>query len=175
MPVPWETARGAVLLPVERQWLKAAATQTAQHFSMPLMVNIGVFEYASMYCLRAGAPEARLIGIDLERLKSPHEDLKAEFVWGDSQACHSRFDPPVHLLFVDGDHSYAVVKADLANWTPKIVPGGLAVFHDYAPTEKHLVKWKLQGVRRAVDEWATREKWLRVNAVGSLAAFRRPA
>ena len=174
MTVPWKSAYGAVLLSVERLWLKDAATDIAKRFSQPTIVNIGVFEFASMYCLRAGAPAARLIGVDIEYPKRPHAELKAELITGDSRKCHTRVKAPIHLLFVDGDHSYATVKADIANWTPKIAPEGIVVFHDYAPTKKHLLKWKLHGVRQAIDEWARTSGWKRIPAPGSLAAFRRP-
>ena len=175
MTVPWKTAYGAVLLTAERQWLKEAAIVVARLFTHPTLVNIGVFQCASMYCLRAGAPEARLIGIDIVRPKPPHKELQAEFIIADSQECHTGFKGPIHLLFIDGDHRYATVKADIANWTPKIVPGGVVAFHDYAPSQKHLIKWKLEGVRRAVDEWAAKSGWERLQTTGSLAACRRPA
>jgi len=105
---------------------------------------------------------------------SIHAELKARFIIGDSRKCHTKFKGPIHLLFVDGDHRYATVKADIANWASKIAPGGIVAFHDYAPTAKHLKKWQLQGIRQAVIEWARIAKWKRLPAVGSLAAFERP-
>lgn len=176
MTVPWQSTYGAVLLLAERQWLKDAAAEIVRRYKSPTIVNIGVFEYASMYCLRAGAPEARLFGVDIEiQPVEIHPELQAEFIWGDSLICHANFKGPIHLLFIDGDHDYPVVKADIANWTPKIVPGGVVAFHDYAPTKKNLIEHELEGVRRAIDEWAAKAKWLRVNATGSLVSFRRPA
>ena len=176
MTVPWETARGGVLHPAERGWLKDAAANAAKRFGQPTIVNIGVLWYASMYCLRAGAPDARLVGVDIK--KDPtveiHPELQAEFIWGDSRVCHAAFKTPIHLLFIDGDHSYATVRADIANWTPKVVPGGIVAFHDYAPTKKNLIKHKLQGVRRAIDKWALTSGWEPIPALTSLAAFQRP-
>lgn len=40
---------------------------------------------------------------------------------------------PVDLLFIDGDHSYEGVKADLAHYRRFVRPGGLIVFHDIVP------------------------------------------
>jgi predicted O-methyltransferase YrrM len=40
---------------------------------------------------------------------------------------------PLDLLFIDGDHSYAGVKADFANYSPLVRPGGLIVLHDIVP------------------------------------------
>ena len=53
------------------------------------------------------------------------------------------FDNPIDLLFVDGDHSYEAVCADLAMWLPKVKDGGIVVCHDYCWSE---------GVRQAVRE-----------------------
>ncbi|TWI86310.1 methyltransferase family protein [Chitinophaga japonensis] len=36
----------------------------------------------------------------------------------------------VDFLFIDGDHSYAGVKADYENYTPLVRTGGLIVLHD---------------------------------------------
>lgn len=49
----------------------------------------------------------------------------------------------VDFLFVDGDHSYEGVVADIKSWFPKLSTGALVVFHDYAWAE---------GVQRAVEE-----------------------
>jgi len=37
----------------------------------------------------------------------------------------------IDLLFVDGDHCYSSVMADLLRWAPKVVVGGYMVLHDY--------------------------------------------
>jgi predicted O-methyltransferase YrrM len=40
---------------------------------------------------------------------------------------------PLDLLFIDGDHSYEGVKADFANYSSLVRPGGLIVLHDIVP------------------------------------------
>lgn len=54
------------------------------------------------------------------------------------------FAGPVDFLFVDADHDYEAVRADIAAWFPRLSPGATVAFHDvfYFP-----------GVRRAVDEF----------------------
>lgn len=174
MTVPWEKACGKALTRREREYLYLVAQQVEASFKHPVIVNIGVFRCASMYCLRAGALTARLVGVDIERCAVKiHPELRAEFIIKDSRTCHKGFTVPIHLLFIDGDHHYAIVREDIKNWIPKVVEGGAAVFHDYNPLPKDLRKIPhLEGVRRAVNEWSKGSKgWTRLPAPDSLAAF----
>jgi predicted O-methyltransferase YrrM len=52
-------------------------------------------------------------------------------------------DGSVDVIFVDGGHSYEVVKADILAWLPKMKKGGIMAGHDYNA-------W--QGVNKAVTE-----------------------
>ena len=54
-----------------------------------------------------------------------------------------KFNKPIKLLFIDGDHSYQAVKQDFLNWSPKLIDGGFVVFHD-------TISWP--GPRRLVLE-----------------------
>jgi len=174
--VDWRTAYGKQLIPEERQYLKDAATLIDTRFRGPVFVNIGIFRYASMYCLRAGSENAMLFGIDIKPPDvKPADRLRSVDIIVDSAECHAAFDRAIHLLFIDGDHHYAGVKADLENWTPKIAPGGIVVMHDYAPRPEHLVLLPhLEGVRRAISEWVKGANWKRLDAPGSFAAYERP-
>lgn len=49
----------------------------------------------------------------------------------------------IDLLFLDGDHEYESVKADIGAWLSRVKPGGMVLFHDYQ-------SWP--GVTKAVDE-----------------------
>ena len=62
---------------------------------------------------------------------------------GLSKEVAQRFNGKIDLMFVDGDHSYEAVRADLEMWLPKVKDGGVVVFHDY--------NWA-EGVQRAVRE-----------------------
>jgi predicted alpha/beta hydrolase family esterase len=48
------------------------------------------------------------------------------------------------FVFIDADHKYESVKADIAAWLPKVRPGGHIAGHDYHSD------WP--GVQKAVDE-----------------------
>lgn len=58
-----------------------------------------------------------------------------------SVAASSKFENgSIDIIFVDGDHSYEGVKADLAAWTPKMKSGGIMCGHDFwASTVKQAV------------------------------------
>lgn len=62
-----------------------------------------------------------------------------------SEAASGFEDGSLDFVFIDADHSYEAVKADIATWLPKVRPGGWITGHDYNP---HL----FPGVVKAVKE-----------------------
>ena len=60
------------------------------------------------------------------------------------QAARAFADRSLAFVFVDAEHDYGNVKADIAAWLPKVRYGGMLAGHDYAP--------QYPGVRQAVDE-----------------------
>jgi len=42
----------------------------------------------------------------------------------------SRWDTPIDLLFIDGDHAESAVERDWNDWSPFVRAGGIAIFHD---------------------------------------------
>ena len=170
----WKNTCGKAVLPVEREWLRQTAEEIAADFSDPVIVNIGIFRGATMYCLRAGADKARLVGIDTIYPQGHDLDpeMRAEVIVGDSGELCGDFDGPVHLLFVDGDHSYEGVMADISGWTPKIAPGGVICFHDFNTTPEEAKRHA--GIKQAVLEWEQEAHWHLLLPAGSLRAYRRP-
>jgi predicted O-methyltransferase YrrM len=63
---------------------------------------------------------------------------------GSSREVAREFGGRVSLLFIDGDHSYEGVRADIEAWLDSVEPGGTVVFHD--------IGWAV-GVQRAVAEF----------------------
>jgi cephalosporin hydroxylase len=53
----------------------------------------------------------------------------------------------LHLVFIDADHSYETVLADIKAWLPKVKAGGVLCGHDYNPPGQDHA-----GVKQAVDE-----------------------
>jgi len=78
------------------------------------------------------------------------------------------WDEPIHVLFIDGEHSYPSVKADIEKWTPFVPVGGVVIFHDCT---SHA------GVGRAVNEgMRTDTAWEELDGGegdSSLCVFRR--
>ena len=65
---------------------------------------------------------------------------------GRSDRIAQKFNQKIDLLFIDGNHSYEELNADIAAWFPKLNVNALAVFHDY--------QWGQWGevVQKVVDE-----------------------
>lgn len=47
-----------------------------------------------------------------------------------SEEAAERFELPVELLFIDGDHRYEMVRQDFDLWFPKLVESGWLLMHD---------------------------------------------
>lgn len=76
------------------------------------------------------------------------------------------YDRPLHLLFIDGNHTKTQVARDLANWTPKMVINSYLILHDmFFPG--------IRGVASAVAEWWDGRSWRMIDIVQSTIAFRR--
>ena len=62
------------------------------------------------------------------------------------------------FVFIDADHKYESVKADLAAWYPKVKKGGILCGHDYLESSSENNGNADFGVKPAVDEWALKHK-----------------
>ncbi len=58
-------------------------------------------------------------------------------------------DKSMDFVFLDADHSYDGLMADIAAWSPKVKPGGWLCGHDY---RNAMEQFDFSGVDRAVDE-----------------------
>lgn len=99
----------------------------------------------------------------------PWKDIKRwTFVQGDDLAAETQAKLPgeVGILFVDSNHEYEHVKAELHAYVPRVVPGGVALFHD-----TDLLSWPgytppkgIPPVRQALDEYCqeTGREWVNV-------------
>jgi predicted O-methyltransferase YrrM len=68
---------------------------------------------------------------------------------------------PLHLVFIDGDHSYEAVRADFALVGPWVTQQGIVSFHDFG-RRKHA------GVTKVVADALQGMEWAMGGRVGSL-------
>lgn len=66
-------------------------------------------------------------------------------------------DDTFDWLYVDGDHSYKGVMADIEAAKTKIKPGGFMAFNDFARIVR--TGFGTLGVQQAVSEFAVKENW----------------
>jgi predicted O-methyltransferase YrrM len=87
----------------------------------------------------------------------------------DSVTAAKRWDGrAIRLLFIDGDHSYQAVKADLEAWLPYVIGGGYVVFDDVGEA--------YPGVQRVLREATAHGGPLeRVFAISKMSVTRRRA
>lgn len=141
-----------------------------QHVRFPRVVEVGVWRGDMSAALLLGNPELHLVMVDpwedpmtqpplKKRGRQPTQDalhMRAVNVtsfagerrevlrMSSVEAARAMRGRTFDLVFIDGDHSYEAVQADIAAWLPRIARGGWLGGHDYydIPT----------GVSRAVDE-----------------------
>lgn len=152
----------------------------------PTIVNIGAGSGTSGLVFRETRPDAVLCTVDIQSESSPYGSLEGErnafreagFIkdlnktWfqmaGDSKeigAIWRQVRPAVlasheiHLLFIDGDHTYAGCYGDIIRWLPHVAHRGIVAVHDYKKAENdptHNGRTKpYPGVDEAVDELLT--------------------
>jgi predicted O-methyltransferase YrrM len=115
------------------------------------LAEIGRFKGGSTLVLgTAMHPEARLDSYDLHAVPTfPGAALDAELTavlkrYGLAPrvtlhvADSTTVEPPAGcaLVFVDGDHSYAGVKADVEHWVGALAPGGHVLLHDVSDPDR---------------------------------------
>lgn len=144
------------------------------------------FGMSSSLFAKGAAKDVRIVSVDLfpgELLTQHKANLteagfgdRTEPIQGDSPAVGKAWkDGVVHLLFVDGDHSYEGVKADIAAWVKHVPVKGVVAFHDCANPENRMPHYLHFEVTRAVSEWfwSTKGTWKNIAAVDTLLAFER--
>lgn len=127
----------------------AAARQARRIF------EFGTYFGRTSYHLARLLPDAEVFTLDLpaEAMPRPGPYLGAAFLGApeaarirqiridsrnlDTTPYRARFD----FIWIDGDHSYEVVKSDTEKAFELLAPGGVIVWHDYAPKKPGLVTY----------------------------------
>jgi len=168
-----------LISPDERELLRETCAKAVDIFGPHVvLVNIGIYLGGSCYCMRAGAPEATLIGADVngwDLVQGERDILNMTLLQGDSKETHKSVTVPVHVMFVDGDHSYRGVKADILNWVrPFVIEGGYVIFHDAFYEKSSSFYNAHKGIAQAIEELIVPDsQWEEQEKVDSIRWFRR--
>lgn len=134
----------------------AAFLERAAALRPRVVVEIGTASGGTLFLLtRVAAPEALLVSLDLPGgrfgggYQAWRKPLYRSFAAAGQRIVLLRGNShdaamaarlrrllagrPIDLLLIDGDHSYAGVKADFDTYAPLVRPGGLVAFHDIVP------------------------------------------
>lgn len=109
-----------------------------------VIINIGVEFGRSVAALAQG--ESPVFGYDIRLLAETPKNIleagldKEKVILQELPSVEAAtFWKPksVRMIFIDGDHSYAGVRADIEAWRGLLIPNGIIAFHDCAcPTNK---------------------------------------
>lgn len=172
----YKTAKGW-LRDEERDWLFAVAKQANT------ILNVGVEMGASVVALHEGDGTAYLEAIDIDLsnidpvLRSTYEGEGVRFI-EDNSHTFNFYNPDsvmYDLIFIDGDHSYEGVKADIANILPHLSTEGIVAFHDcYDFANPTIVHRVCPGVNKAVTEWfsTAQGEFVEMQGVGTMRIFK---
>lgn len=105
------------------------------------IVELGARSGNSTLAFLAGAKEAggHVWSVDIDDVRRNPEGLGPwarvphwTFVHGDDMApaTMAQLPPQADVLFVDANHEYEYVLAELHAYMPRVAPGGIALFHD---------------------------------------------
>jgi cephalosporin hydroxylase len=141
---------------LQRKWELMGLMALVRRLRPAVVVEIGTYRGGTLRCWAAMCPESTaFVSVDLPggsfgggcsdeeaaRFKDflkPGQTLTT--IRADSHAPETLAEVrralagrPVDFLFIDGDHSYAGVKADYEMYSGLVRPGGLIGFHDIVP------------------------------------------
>jgi len=109
------------------------------------VIEIGTFKGGSLRLWQTiAAPDAILVGVDANDFTSGifSHDKNVSLIFGRSDSpgvitkVKNIIGIDVDLLFIDGEHTYEVVKSDYENYGHLVRPGGLIMFHDTQSTAR---------------------------------------
>lgn len=118
-----------------------------------------------------------MIDVHRKNLKEAGYDGRSKRISGDSATVGLTWDKPIDLLFVDGDHTYEGVLADMNAWLHHVKVGGVVIFHDCAVETNKTPHYLHHEVWRAVQHWMGEHvnEFEALPTVDTMAIFRRIA
>lgn len=122
-------------------------------------LEIGVHKGRSLNFARQNF-KGDVFGIDI--LDHGARVKKTNFIKGDS--LEVKWNLPIRVLFIDGEHRYERVKAEWEKYYPFVVRGGWVFFHDADDSSPEVVKFteELKGIKYSKNpqcSMAWKRKW----------------
>jgi predicted O-methyltransferase YrrM len=90
------------------------------------------------------------------------------FIKSDSAEAAVEFSLSVDLLFIDGGHELHNIYMDFSAWSKRLKPGGVVIFHDYAPDETGGVHYP--GVKLYLDTLIEGKKLSNIQKITTMIA-----
>lgn len=105
----------------------------------PVIINIGANIGTSAIAILEARTDAFVFSVDKKACPDEGNHLALSVadstrcirILGDSRRVGIHFPYNVEMVFFDGDHKTEALKADIKVWLPRILPKGIAVFHEY--------------------------------------------
>jgi predicted O-methyltransferase YrrM len=143
----------------------------------PVIINIGAERGTSTLAMLEERNDSIIFSIDVAPCEGEFENARKAGLddsriircLGSSQNIGRSWPFYVDFIWVDGDHSYVGVKADIDAWLPRISSGGIIAFHDYF--EDDPPPHNPSGAGQAVREKMI-DKYDLIASVDRLRAFR---
>lgn len=107
--------------------------------------------FATKPSVKIHCVELNVLSKFIDHIKEHKMEGKIAIWAGSSQSVRTRWQTPIDLLYIDGDHTYESVLRDSEMWTPYIEKGGIVVWHDYNNNSL-----ECKNVKKAVDEFLER-------------------
>ena len=147
--------------PRELTWLLLTFAKSKRH------AEIGCFGGKSLWASTGRMRDAEVFAVDplfarmpimpsrewlretllqtIRSIEAGNPSLAVQFLECESTAATGQVSGQLDSVYIDADHCYPAVRADIAAWLPKVRPGGIIAGHDFWPE-------KFPGVCRAVHE-----------------------
>lgn len=92
----------------------------------------------------------------------------------DSGDCAPATDDEVHVIIVGARPASHMSAGHLDAWAARVATDGILIVRGYAPSPERLALVpELAQVRVTVDEWQSKSRWRRMQAVGEMGAWQR--
>ena len=159
--------------------------ETARSYPQVRVLELGSRRANSTLAFLSAAlmVKGSVVSVDLDPVADFSEGMRRwrdcpwwTFIQGDDMdpAVQSQLPARCDVLFIDTSHEYEHTLAELRTYMPRVVPGGVALFHDTAALGVWDKGSTVPSVARALDAWCeeTGMTWENLPGVYGLGVVR---